>query len=133
MKPNERDKILAKYGGKCAYCGIDLTNGKWQVDHIIPKQNFVWHIKNNHYNVPKFLLHLTETDLQHPDNLVPSCQSCNNYKSSMHLELFRSELGRLVDRLQKTSSIYRISKRFGHIIENKKPILFYFETFNIGD
>lgn len=125
----DRNKILAKTDGHCAYCGIDLSKSRWQVDHIIPKQNFKWHVKNNH-NIPKFLSNLTEHDVNHIDNLFAACQSCNNYKSTLHLELFRHELGQLVIRLQKTSSIYRISKRFGHIKETNEPIRFYFEEYN---
>ena len=121
----DRKKVLAKTDGHCGYCGVDLTNGRWQVDHIIPKRNFILYYKQG--RVPVFLKHLTEYDMNHIDNLLATCCSCNNYKSSMDLELFRSELGELVRRLQKTSTIYRISKRFGHVNETIEPIKFYFE------
>lgn len=29
-----RELVLNKYGGKCAYCGCDLTLSTMQVDHI---------------------------------------------------------------------------------------------------
>lgn len=125
MKP-DRKSILAKTNGRCAYCG-DLVTGKFQVDHIISQRNFEWHLKNNH-KVPAFLSHLKLSDLNHPDNLFAGCCSCNNYKSSMDLETFRKELGLLISRLNKTSTIYRISKRFGNVQEIQKPIVFYFET-----
>ncbi len=35
MKKSDRIKIFEKYGGKCAYCGCDLTKS-WHADHIKP-------------------------------------------------------------------------------------------------
>lgn len=35
MKKADREKIFYKYGGRCAYCGCELTKG-WHVDHIEP-------------------------------------------------------------------------------------------------
>jgi hypothetical protein len=122
----DRSRIYEKCNGHCAYCGEEILIKDMQVDHIIPKRNFSLQVKNK-FNVPDFLKHLAEFDVNHIDNLLPACRSCNNYKSTFHLELFRSELGKLAERLNKTSSIYRISKRFGNIIENNKPIIFYFE------
>jgi len=104
----DRKKVLAKTNGKCAYCGCELN--KFQVDHIIPKRNF----KGEGVN-----------DIS---NLLASCASCNNYKNTHSVEQFRIELGELVRRLNDTNTIYRIAKRYGHIEENVKPIVFYFET-----
>lgn len=121
----DRKLIYDKFGGKCAYCGCEL-NGKFQVDHIIPQRNFETHIKNN-WRIPEFLSHLTISQLNHIDNLFPSCASCNKYKDTHCLETFRYELGEMRKRLNNLSTHYKISKRFGLIKEIEKPIVFYFE------
>jgi 5-methylcytosine-specific restriction endonuclease McrA len=63
-----RREALAKFGGKCGYCGIH--KGK-TVDHIRP---------------------LTSGGWDWPDNLLPACKVCNNLKGSMTLEQFRVAL-----------------------------------------
>lgn len=123
----KRAEIYNKFGGKCCYCGTDL-NEKFHIDHVIPQALFWNHVRYKK-RVPSFLSHLNESDLNHIDNLVPSCASCNNYKSTMDLETFRSELGKLVERLNKYSTQYKIAKRFGMIEEKVTPIKFYFENF----
>ena len=122
----ERKKIYDKFGGKCAYCGCEL-NGKFQVDHLIPQSNFWNYVMNK--RVPPYLSHLTIDDVNHIDNLMPACGSCNNYKSTFHIELFRHEIGELVRRLNSTFTQYRIAKRFGLIKETGMNVKFYFELF----
>ena len=130
ISQNIRDAVYAKCAGRCAYCGSEL-NGKFQVDHVISQRNFEHRIKNQ-FRVPEFLKHLTLVDVNHIDNLLPACASCNNYKSTHDLEGFRKELGLLIERLNKTSSIYRIAKRFGSIKEMDQPIRFYFEDLSVS-
>ena len=120
----DRNKIIKKFGGNCAYCGEKLTD-TWNIDHIIPKSNFEETIKNK--NQPVFLKHLKSGDVDHDDNLFPSCASCNRYKDSYSLRQFRKELGKLVWRLNERTTIYRIAKRFELIEEKNIKILFYFE------
>lgn len=126
FKKELRIRIYNKFNGHCAYCGEKIQLKQMQIDHIIPQRNFEKCIKNN-FRVPKFLSHLTLQDLNHKDNLLPSCMVCNNWKSSHDLELFRSELSEQIDRLNKRSSNYRIAKKYHQIIECIKPIVFYFE------
>jgi len=101
-----------------------------QVDHIVPQYDFNRRILNK-YGIPKFLNHLKETDVNHFDNLMPACRVCNKWKTSNHLELFRSELEDQVNRLNLRSSNYRIAKKFGLIIENTKRIVFYFNMIKV--
>jgi 5-methylcytosine-specific restriction endonuclease McrA len=119
----DRNRVYKKCNGHCAYCGERINIKNMQIDHVIPKHYFKWHIKNK-FKVPDFLNCLTEFDVNHIDNLMPSCRSCNNYKSTFGLELFRSELGKLTERLNKTSSIYRIAKRFGNVEETENQLYF---------
>ncbi len=123
-KKINREKIKKKFNNRCAYCGERLGNF-WNIDHVIPKSNFMDVIKENRQ--PKFLKHLRICDVNHDDNLFPSCASCNIYKDSMSLRLFRKELGKLLWRLNERTTIYRIAKRYGMIKEKEFKIVFYFE------
>lgn len=101
----DREKVRAKYGGRCAYCG-DLLGDRFQIDHIDPK-----------YIGGK-------DDLE---NLNPSCARCNNWKQTFSIEQFRNEIQRQTERLAKYQSGYRLAKDFGLILETGVPIKFWFE------
>nr|DAI89472.1 MAG TPA: RECOMBINATION ENDONUCLEASE VII [Caudoviricetes sp.] len=129
MYQKERQKVYKKLNGHCAYCGREILIKDMQIDHIIPQLNFEWIFKNNIQDmIPEFLIHLTESDLHHIDNLNPACRVCNKWKSTYHLELFRSEIQDQVKRLQLRSSNYRIAKLYGLIEETEAKVKFYFET-----
>lgn len=115
-----RQKVYDKYDGHCSYCG-ELLNGKFHVDHLYNQRNF-------DLNVSRGLVPKNITHVDHIDNLMPSCASCNRYKDTYTLEEFREELEKLVERLNLRSTIYRISKRFGQVEETQSPIVFYFEN-----
>lgn len=97
------------------------------VDHIVPKRNFKRFIFNR-YKIPAFLTHLTKEEVDHIDNLFPSCAVCNNWKSSYSLDGFRREIGMQLKRLLKSSSNYRFALKYNLIEEKPKKIVFYFET-----
>ena len=130
FKKEDRERIYHKCNEKCAYCGEGIDLKDMQIDHIIPQYNFVMHIRNK-FRIPEFLSHLTEADLNHYDNLLPTCRICNKWKSAFDLELFRSEVYEQIKRLNDYSSNYRIAKRYGLLSETLKPIVFYFEKINI--
>ena len=73
----QRKLIFEKTGGKCLYCGVDLTNTKWQADHFHP---IIRHPEKGICLYPK---------LDTIDNLFPSCAPCNNFKSSLSIEGYR--------------------------------------------
>lgn len=64
---------------------------------------------------------------------MPSCRGCNHYKSRFMLEEFRSVDAAMPDTLMRDSNTYKNAVRFGLVIPNKKPIVFYFETINKGE
>lgn len=126
MNAKTRKQIYGKYDGLCAYCGCEL-NGKFHVDHLIAKERFKSQIINN-YQIPVYLSHLTQHDVNHIDNLMPACCSCNNYKNTFTLDDFRKQIGLLVERLNTRFTQYKIAKRYGLVLEDVKPVIFYFET-----
>ena len=61
------------------------------------------------------------------ENLMPSCRSCNNYKSSLTLEKFRQAIERWPEVLQRDNVTYRNAVRFGMIEPKPHKVMFYFE------
>jgi hypothetical protein len=59
---------------------------------------------------------------------MPSCASCNINKHSEPLEFFRKAIMGYMKHLNEISTQYKIAKRYGLVIEDIKPIIFYFET-----
>ena len=101
-----RLKVYEKYNGHCAYCGCKLELKDMQVDHIV---SVYWYSGAN--------------DIE---NYNPACRMCNFYKSTMTIEDFRKQLGKLLSKLEKVF-IFRLAKKYGVIQEVEKPIVFYFE------
>ena len=104
-----RELVYAKCNGHCAYCGCDLEYKNMQVDHVIPLNGW------------------SEQGSDTIDNMLPTCRSCNHYKSRSTLEGFRQMLEAMPDTLMRDCVTYKNAVRFGLVIPNKRPIKFYFE------
>lgn len=109
-----RKQVFNKFQGKCAYCGTNLNNYNFQIDHIIPLRRGMDDCVKGDNSI---------------ENFNPCCASCNSSKSCMDLEKWRIQLQRKVKVIENESSAYRIAKRFGSVIENNEPIMFHFEKF----
>lgn len=118
-----RKQIHEKYGGKCAYCGQDITIKQMQIDHIIPKRAYSKEHKCLIVGCRKF----EEYGLNDIRNLAPACRPCNNFKSGMPLEDFRAEIAAQPQRLRRYRNQFRLAERFGLIIIIDNPVIFYFE------
>jgi hypothetical protein len=101
-----RSQVLEKTSGLCGYCGEELSEKGWHVDHIIPVAS----------SGPDDIM-----------NLMPACSKCNNYKSSLTLEQFRHEIQMQVERARKYSVNFRMAERFKQITVNETKIMFHFE------
>lgn len=128
MKKTEREKLFNKYGGRCAYCGCELTKG-WHVDEIDPiRRNWQYE-----YNEKTGMNDRKITDCMHPERLVienqnPTCASCNINKHSMSLQQFRESIKQFVSSLNLYSTQYKLAKRYGLIKETEIEVVFYFEN-----
>jgi hypothetical protein len=111
LTKSERKSIFAKTDAHCAYCGADLEIENMQVDHIIPING--WHISG-----PDTI-----------DNMLPACRSCNHYKSRSLLEGFRKMLENMPHALMRDSVTYRNAVRYGLVIPQSHPVIFYFEKY----
>lgn len=131
LSKKKREALRMKFGGKCAYCGCELT-GRWQADHVSPVLRVgTWTRMANGSSklVPTGQMHRPENDRE--DNLFPACAPCNNDKHASSLENWRSRLEDLIGVCHRNHSAYRHALRFGLLHPTPKRIVFYFETLNI--
>lgn len=119
-----RERIRMLFGGRCAYCGIELP-AKWHVDHVKPVIRQFSHYENGRL-VPTGNVSRPENECE--DNLFPACVACNIDKATYSLDGWRQKLENSCDVLGKRSAMYKHGVRFGVITETRKPIVFYFET-----
>lgn len=101
-----RVKILAKFNGRCAYCGVQITLREMTIDHIVSRATGG---TNAH------------------ENLNPSCRRCNTFKSVFSVEEFRRELQQQVRRGRETSVNFRMAETFGLIAVVGTEVVFHFE------
>jgi 5-methylcytosine-specific restriction endonuclease McrA len=152
MNKKDRQIVFDKYNGHCAYCGCKLEKG-WHVDEVIPvKRKFKiirshWEnvitgettqsdraVRRNHTEWQYIPTKNIPDGYENPenfniDNQMPSCASCNINKHSMSLEDFRYLIQGFMKHLNEVSTQYKIAKRYGLVIEDIKPVVFYFEKF----
>lgn len=105
----ERQFVYNKMDGHCAYCGCELKYEDMQVDHIVPLEG--WSVQG-------------EDTLE---NMFPACRSCNHYKGASQLEGFRKMVENMPHALMRDSVTYKNAVRFGLVIPNPHPVVFYFE------
>lgn len=134
MNKVERAKLRVLFGGNCAYCGHKLEDGKWHADHVKPivrKSKVVRDPATGTYKLKQTgECHRPENAVQ--ANLYPACRACNIDKSSMSLESWRWSLAARPDICRRNHSAFRHAERFGLIVEVRKPVVFWFETYSKG-
>ncbi|OQA82120.1 MAG: HNH endonuclease [bacterium ADurb.Bin236] len=109
LNRRERESVFRKCGGRCAYCGCELSYKEMTVDHVEP-------------------LHQGGKD--ELENMLPACRSCNHRKSSSTVESYRRQVESFLKVLERDSVTYRNAVRFGLIIPNPHRVKFYFEEQN---
>lgn len=117
----KRQAIFDKTGGRCLYCGCDLTGTRWQADHVHP---IIRHPEKGICMYPEF-----DVD----ENLFPACGPCNNFKSSSDIDGFRWSVNEQFTNVLKYSTGARQLNRLGLLkIESESPIIFWFEDNQIN-
>ena len=66
-----RKIVYQKYNGHCAYCGCEIPEKGFNVDHLHCLRNYEYD---------------EDIDVHDVSNMMPACGSCNRYKSTMDLE-----------------------------------------------
>lgn len=110
VSKKSRQLVYEKTDGHCAYCGRKIKFTEMQVDHFKPLRAYSEEDRGN-------------DDIE---NLMPSCRMCNHYKRANSLECFRRYIQEIPRKLRQ-NYIYKVGVVYGNIIENEKPIEFYFE------
>lgn len=72
-----RKIVYQKYNGHCAYCGCEIPEKGFNVDHLHCLRNYEYD---------------EDIDVHDVSNMMPACGSCNRYKATMDLETFREQL-----------------------------------------
>ena len=85
-----RKIVYKKYNGHCAYCGCEIPEKGFNIDHL--------HCLKHYEYEEEF----TGIDVHDISNLMPSCGSCNRYKATMELEDFRKQLQKIPDRIGRS-------------------------------
>lgn len=102
----DREAVYAKYSGRCAYCGKEITMMQMQVDHIHPR----------------YLGGSNDIG-----NLNPACRVCNNWKLTFTIDQFRHEIAAQIERLRLRSANFRLAERYQLVEVPEREVVFWFE------
>lgn len=119
----QRDTLRQKFGGRCAYCGCELTD--MHADHLEP----VVRLHTDPWGKP--LPHAEKSFLKPERNVVsnmmPACAPCNLHKGGYPLEFWRNIIQRSGEIVRNQTSTFKAGERFGVIRVSADPVTFYFE------
>lgn len=109
-----REKIHGRYGGRCAYCGIEIPYDKMQISLKIP-----------YYRME---------DKDDYENYLPSCRLCNYYKKTLTVDEFRNKIANFRCDLMEEPK-YQMLQRFSLFPSEveKADVEFYFETYSVNE
>ena len=113
-KAQERNEIYKMYDGHCAYCGCNIKENNFEVDHLEPL------CRNDNYG-----------GLDVIENKKPSCRPCNRAKGIYKIEVWRTVIANKMTELPRDVAAYRMAYRFGLVLETKMPVTFYYESENL--
>jgi hypothetical protein len=132
LSPKQRAIVREMFGGRCAYCGVELPEKGWHVDHVEPiVRESKWVYDKDGRG--KFLKtgNCDRPENNREGNYFPSCAKCNIEKRDSSIEIFRRGLERKIGTLRDYSAAFRHAERYGMVTVVKEKITFYFET--LGD
>lgn len=127
LTADQRVELRMKFGGFCAYCGIELPEKGWHADHVLPiyREAKIVRVDGESKFVQTGKCERPENESL--DNYFPACAACNLFKSVYSLEIWRRELSLQVERARRQSFNFRFAERFGLIQETGQPVVFFFE------
>ena len=77
LSASERNYFYKMYGGRCAYCGTQITFRGMQIDHKIP-------------------LAINGEDTK--ENMLPACRTCRRIKGNSDIGYFRKTISHIIFR-----------------------------------
>ncbi|HFU4527700.1 TPA: HNH endonuclease [Yersinia enterocolitica] len=111
LSKKQRAELREMFGGRCAYCGCELTD-KFHADHIQPV------IRTGGVMIYQ--------DRDNIENMVPSCHPCNLHKHCNSLEDYR----RIIDDGRREflrSGKGKALVRMGLVDMKPDSVIFWFE------
>jgi hypothetical protein len=121
----DRQAVYDKYQGHCAYCGKEIEFKEMQIDHIAP----IHWTKTGKVNERLKPIMAMDKGINNEKNLNPSCKRCNHYKRGLSLEVYRTQLKTLHERIEK-QYINKVGIDYGIIILKPWDGEFYFEYYD---
>lgn len=119
----QREALRQKFGGRCAYCGCELTD--MHADHLEPVIRLYTDAWSN--PLPAAELRLIKPERNVVGNMMPACKGCNLHKGGYSLEGWRDILQRSAEIIRKQTSTFRAGERMGVISVSAAPVVFHFE------
>ena len=98
-----RKKVFDLTEGHCYYCGCELKEDNFEIDHVIAKAE----------------------EGKNAGNRVPSCRECNELKSKGSIEDLRQAIKNCVG--ENAKQPVKIVEKYMGIQNKDKDIVFYFE------
>lgn len=119
----QREALRQKFGGRCAYCGCELTD--MHADHLEP----VVRLNTDPWGrrLPAAECKLLKPERNVVSNMMPACKGCNLHKGGYSLEGWRDIIQRSAEIIRKQTSTFRAGERMGVIMVSAAPVVFYFE------
>lgn len=87
-----RRDVLWRFGCVCGYCGCDINELNFEVDHIVSKAALRVFDTCDWFKIPEIVsryLDITPEKVNEASNLMPSCKRCNQLKSKWDLATFK--------------------------------------------
>lgn len=134
LTKKQRAELRLKFGGRCAYCGCELPEKGWHADHV---QAVLRKSEQCMKSAAKGIFKLKATgevfrpEAECIENIVPACAPCNLLKTTYSLEMFRKQVSLQVERGRRSSVNFRTAERFGLIKAVDKPVVFWFEQYQV--
>lgn len=131
LTKKQRAELRMKFGGRCAYCGCELTEKGWHADHVEAALR-KWEFGERQADGTRRTVATGEFWRPENDaleNLFPSCALCNLFKATFAVEDFRTQIAAQAERARAYSVNFRTAERFGLVEIVAKPVVFWFEKY----
>lgn len=131
----QRETLRMMFGGRCAYCGIELTD-KWHADHVEPVYRQPGYVRRGFRDIiPDVVVkaRLLRPHNDNVDNFFPACIPCNIDKGAETVESWRGWLEtKMVESMRRNIANMRHAERFRRVIAVTEPLVFWFERYLEG-
>lgn len=134
LTKSQREQVRMMFGGRCAYCGESLGN-RWHVDHVEPVYRQPEYVRAGFRDIVHTVVikaRLLRPHNDNAENLFPACIACNIDKGVESIEDWRAWLQHgMIGTMRRNIANFRHAERFGRVIVEIGPVVFWFERYRI--